>query len=104
MEASHAIPERGVRIGMKTIIAGINAKYIHTALAARGLAAYAAQRGIDGVRAMEFTINQHPDAILRALYALSLIHIFADEHRHLDPAHRDAPVGQIGGCAAIPPI
>ena len=54
---------------MKTIIAGINAKYIHTALAARGLAAYAAQRGIDGVRAMEFTINQHPDAILRALYA-----------------------------------
>lgn len=53
---------------MKTIIAGINAKYVHTALAARSIAAYARAHGIRDIKSMEFTINQPYDQILERLY------------------------------------
>lgn len=53
---------------MKTVIVGVNAKYIHTALAARSLGYYAQGQGIPDIRVMEFTINQPVSYLLEQLY------------------------------------
>lgn len=53
---------------MKTLLVGINAKYIHTNLAIRSLREYARSRGIGGIALREFTINQRTEQILPELY------------------------------------
>ena len=53
---------------MKFLLAAINAKYIHTNLAIRLLAAYTEQHTGICPTLCEFTINQQPEEILRALY------------------------------------
>ncbi len=53
---------------MKILLTAINAKYIHTNLAIRSLAEYAMAKHGGQIGCLEFTINQHPAAILRQLY------------------------------------
>jgi len=63
---------------MNAVLVAINAKYPHTNLAVRGIAAYAAARGLFGVTFAEFTINQRADYILSRLYALQAdVYIFS---------------------------
>ncbi|MBS1474218.1 MAG: B12-binding domain-containing radical SAM protein, partial [Massilimaliae sp.] len=53
---------------MKTLLVGINAKYIHSNLAIRYLRDYAAERGETGILLQEFTINQRIEQILPEIY------------------------------------
>lgn len=53
---------------MKTLLVGINAKYIHSNLAIRYLRDYAADRGETGILLQEFTINQRIEQILPEIY------------------------------------
>lgn len=52
---------------MKTLLIGINAKYIHSNLAIHYLKAYAKEFK-DSIKLMEFTINQYTDHILQSIY------------------------------------
>lgn len=52
------------------VLAGVSAKYIHTSLAVRSLAAFARARGAQLTTA-EFTINQRADFILAELFRLA---------------------------------
>lgn len=52
------------------VLAGVSAKYIHTSLAVRSLAAFARGRGVPLTTA-EFTINQRADFILAELFRLA---------------------------------
>lgn len=52
---------------MKTLLIGINAKYIHSNLAIRYLKAYALSKGEFDIQLAEFTINQQLDLILREI-------------------------------------
>lgn len=53
---------------MKTLLVGINAKYIHSNLAIRYLKEYAQSRGVSGICLAEFTINQRPEQILPEIF------------------------------------
>lgn len=55
---------------MKTILVALNAKYAHTSLAIRSIAACAGKSGRTGVEIAEFTVNQRANDILAALYGL----------------------------------
>lgn len=52
---------------MKTLLIGINAQYIHTALAVRSIAACARRDGCPALSFLEFTINQPLDYILEQI-------------------------------------
>ena len=52
---------------MKTVLAAVNAKYIHSNLAVYCLQAYAESRG-EAVALKEYTINQNTEEILKDLY------------------------------------
>lgn len=55
---------------MKTVLVGINAKYIHSNLAIRCLKEYASQHFGVEMELQEFTINQRPEEILAELFRL----------------------------------
>lgn len=52
---------------MKTVLVALNAKYIHTNLAVRSVAAYARQAGWENIEIWERTINHRPRQMLREL-------------------------------------
>lgn len=55
---------------MKTVLAAINAKYIHTGLAIRSVAGYARQQGVENIELWERTINHRQSQLLRELAQL----------------------------------
>lgn len=52
---------------MKSVIVALNSKYIHSSLAAWYLKA-SCESGCGEVKVLEFTINDHPDQVLEAVY------------------------------------
>ena len=51
---------------MKTVLATLNSKFVHTSLALRSIRRYAAEKGVD-VDVEEYTINADPDDIVASL-------------------------------------
>lgn len=55
---------------MKTLLAAVNAKFIHTNIAVRSIREYSLLRGIKNIDFIEFTINQYTDFAAEKIYGL----------------------------------